>query len=493
MTEQPRDRPAPRRSDIIVRGAAVIDGTGAPRFTADVAIEDDRIVAVGDLGGTAAELEIEAEGRALAPGFIDTHAHDDRALLTGPDMTMKVSQGVTCVVIGNCGISLAPLTIEEMPPPPLNVLGRAADYAFPTVTDYVAELERRPTAINAACLVGHSTLRVGAMAELGRIATETELETMRERLREGMAAGAIGLSSGLFYPPAANATMEETAALAEVAGAAGGIYTAHIRDEGDDIAAALEEAFETGRRAGTPVVISHHKVAGARNFGRTIETLKLLDEARKNQAVAFDVYPYVAASTFLNPAYFGDCNRVTLTWSKAHPELAGRDIDDIAKEWGVSVEEAAERLQPAGAVYFLMDEADVRRVLSHPEAMIGSDGIPHDEHPHPRLWGTFPRVLGHYARDEELFDLEDAVRRMTGLPAKTFGFSDRGLVKPGYYADLVLFDPATVKDEATYEDPIRPSAGIELVMVNGEIVWRMGAHTNARPGRVLRRQTSLAA
>jgi N-acyl-D-amino-acid deacylase len=492
MTETTKSA-APPRADIVIRGAAVIDGTGAPPFAADVAIEADRIVAVGDLGGTAATREIDAKGRALAPGFIDVHAHDDRALLTDPDMAMKASQGVTTVVVGNCGISLAPLTIAKTPPPPLNMLAGAEHFVYADFADYVGALERRPPAINAACLVGHSTLRVGAMADLGRVASDAELALMQQRLRDSLAAGAIGVSSGLFYPPAAAASMEETAALAEVAGAAGGIYTAHIRDEGDRVLEAMDEAFEIGRRGRLPVVISHHKVAGARNFGRTVETLRLMDEARRRQPVAFDVYPYVAASTFLNPAYLADCGRVAVTWSTPHPEMAGRDIAAIAREWGCSAEEAAERLQPAGAVYFLMDEADVRRVLAHPEAMIGSDGIPHDRHPHPRLWGTFPRVLGHYAREQGLFPMEDAIRRMTGLPARIFGLAERGLIRTGCFADLVLFDPQAVRDEASFEEPARPAAGIELVMVNGAVVWQRGVPTGRHPGRVLRRTGAAAA
>ena len=493
MTGRTASQASPFRAEIVIRGASVIDGTGAPRFAADVSIVGDRIAAVGDLARVAGDLEIDAAGLVLAPGFIDTHAHDDRAVFADPEMPMKTSQGVTSVVFGNCGFSLAPLTIEGDVPSPLNLIGRLSDFEFPNFANYAAKFERHPPALNAACLVGHSTLRIGAMAALDRAATDAEIDVMRDRVKESMEAGAIGVSSGLFYPPAAAATLEETAAVVEVAGEAGGIYTAHIRDEGDDIVAALHEALEIGRRGGAPVVISHHKVAGAQNFGRTVETLGLIDEAHKTQAVALDVYPYIAASSWLNPGYFSLCQRITLTWSEPHPEMAGRDIADIAREWGVSDEEAGKRLQPGGAIYFLMDEADLQRVLSHPNAMIGSDGIPDDEHPHPRLWGTFPRVLGHYSRDLGLFGLEDAVRRMTSLPARVFGFSNRGEIGPGFHADLVLFDPAAIRDAATYADPQTPAVGIDLVMVNGQIVFRTGTHTSARPGRMLRREPAVAA
>jgi len=480
----------PSRCDLVFRGATVMDGTGSRRYIADVGIDGDRIIAVGDLSQTKADATVDAKGRVLAPGFIDTHAHDDSAMLSDPDMIMKVSQGVTSVVIGNCGVSLAPLAIDGVPPAPLNLIANPKHFIFPTMGAYIERLGAKPSAVNAACLAGHSTLRVGAMSDLSRVANEAEMTVMRERLAEAMKAGAIGFSSGLFYPPSKAATAEETATLARVAGAAGGVYTAHIRSEDDDILPSLDEAFGIGRAAGAPVVISHHKVAGAKNFGRTRETLAAIDAARKNQAIAFDVYPYIAASSWLTPDYLVFCSRVAITWSKPHPEMNGRDVSSVAKEWGCDEKEAVKRMQPGGAVYFLMDEADVQRVLSHPQAMIGSDGIPDDSHPHPRLWGTFPRVLGHYARDLGLFEMEDAVRRMTSLPAATFGFADRGFVKPGAIADLVLFDPEKVIDTATFEKPKQVAAGIEMTLVAGAPVWRTGNPTGAHPGRVLRREVA---
>jgi N-acyl-D-amino-acid deacylase len=236
-------------------------------------------------------------------------------------------------------------------------------------------------------------------------------------------------------------------------------------------------------------VVSHHKCSGRENFGRMRETLPKIDAARATQPIAFDVYPYTASSTLLHPARLARAERVLVTWSDAVPGVAGRDLAEIATEWGVSKEEAADRLQPAGAIYFMMDESDVRAALSHPAAMVGSDGLPFDEHPHPRLWGTFPRVLGHYCRDLRLFPLEDAVHRMTGLSAKTFGLTGRGVVRAGAYADLCLFDPATVIDTADFARPVSPARGIDTVIVNGRPVWRDGAPTGERPGRVLRRQS----
>ena len=478
---------APARCDLAIRGGTIIDGTGEPRRAADVAITGDRIVAVGDLGGTAAEREIDASSRIVAPGFIDVHTHDDRALLSGPDMTMKVSQGVTSVIVGNCGVSLSPIMMERPPPPPMNLLGDESWYRFPTTAGYVEEIERQPPALNAALLIGHSTLRVGTMDTIDRAATDPEIEAMRELLTEGMAAGALGFSTGLFYPTNAGAPTDEVVALAEVAARAGGMYVTHMRDEHDGVVQSLDETFEIGRRARLLVVISHHKCAGARNFGRTRETLAKIDAARTEQDVGLDVYPYAAGSTALMPEMLDDETKVLITWSTAQPEMAGRYLGEIAAELGVSEKEAADRLQPAGAVYFMMNEDDVRRVLSHPHPMIGSDGIPHDEKPHPRLWGTFPRVLGHYARELGLFSLEEAVRKMTGLSAARFGLVDRGEVRAGAFADLVIFDAATVADRATYADPIQLAAGIDRVVVNGLVIWEDGAASGEHPGRILKR------
>jgi N-acyl-D-amino-acid deacylase len=476
------------RYDLVLRGGRVIDGTGRAAFEADVAIRGERIEAVGAVPKGAGAAEIEIAGKAVAPGFIDVHTHDDRALLAAPDMAMKASQGVTTVVVGNCGVSLAPLTLDGVPPPPLDLLGDRDAFRYARFADYLAALDAVPPALNAACLVGHSTLRVGCMAALDRPATPAETEAMRGRLREALDAGAIGMSSGLFYAPANPAPREELTALAETLKPAGAVYTTHMRDESDHVLDSLDETFATARDAGVPVVISHHKVVGKRNFGRTSETLPRIAAAMEEQPVALDAYPYIASSTVLREQMIPLALKILITWSKSHPAEAGRTLADIAADWGVGQEAAAARLQPAGAIYWTMDEADVRRVLGFPHTMIGSDGLPHDAHPHPRLWGSFPRVLGHYSRDVGLFPIEEAVRRMTGLPAANFRLAGRGRLAPGRFADITVFDPATVADRATFEHPMIPAAGIELVLVNGQAVWRDGAATGARPGRALRRQ-----
>jgi len=472
----------------ILRGGMVIDGTGAARFPADVAIAGDRIAAVGEVPRSEGAREIDVAGKIVAPGFIDVHTHDDRALLAAPEMAAKASQGVTTVITGNCGVSLAPLVPDRAPPPPLDLIGDAADYAYPRFADYLAALDKSPPAINAACLVGHSTLRVGTMAALDRAARADEIARMGERLQEALDAGAIGMSSGLYYAPASHAPPAEIEALAARLRPAGALYTTHMRDEAEHVLDSLDESFQVGRTAGVPVVISHHKTTGVANFGRTAETLPKIAAAMAGQEIGLDAYPYIASSTVLRTQRIEEALKVLITWSKAAPDQAGRELTEIARDWGVGILEAVERLQPAGAIYWMMDEADVRRVLAFQHTMIGSDGLPHDVHPHPRLWGTFPRVLGHYCREVGLFGLEEAVRKMTGLPAARFGLSRRGIVAAGAYADLTVFDPESVIDRATFAEPMLPAAGIEHVFVNGRPVWSEGKPTGERPGRALRRQ-----
>jgi N-acyl-D-amino-acid deacylase len=474
--------------DLILAGGRVIDGTGAPGVPADVGIRGDRIAAVGDLSARAAAVRRHVSGLTVAPGFIDTHTHDDHALLSTPEMPFKASQGVTTVVVGNCGISLAPLLPDGEPPRPLDLLGGRSSFRFPRFRDYLNALDAEPPAVNAVCLAGHITLRAGAMGRLDRPADSREIGAMAERLEEAMEAGAIGLSSGLYYDASHAAPTSEVIALARVAGRFGGLYATHLRDEGEGVIEAMEEAFAIGRAAGTPVILSHHKVAGRPNYGRSRETLSLLNAVSTRQRVGIDAYPYTAGATELRMDAVETADRVLITFSRSVPEATGRDLVDLAREWGVPLAEAVRRLQPAGAVYFLMDEADVRRILTWPGTMIGSDSIPSEVHPHPRLWGAFPRVLGRYVRELGLFGLEEAVRRMTSLPAERFGLRDRGVVREDACADLVVLDERRVADRSTFEAPIAPAAGIELVLVNGVAVWQRGAPTGARPGRVLRRQ-----
>ncbi|SAI71037.1 N-acyl-D-amino-acid deacylase [Bordetella ansorpii] len=475
--------------DYILTGGTLIDGTQAPRRQADVGVRGDRVAAIGDLSGAQAHRRIDVSGKIVAPGFIDSHTHDDNYLLARPDMTAKVSQGVTTVITGNCGISLAPLA-HASPPPPLDLLDEGGSYHFTDFGHYLDALRQAPPAVNAACMVGHSTLRAAVMPALDRAATADEIDAMRELAEQAMAAGAIGISTGTFYPPAANATTEELIEVCRPLTAHHGIYATHMRDEGDHIVDALQETFRIGRELNVPVVISHHKVMGRNNFGRSGETLAIIEDAMARQPIAIDAYPYIAGSSMLKKDRTMLAGKTVLTWCKPFPELAGRDLDDIAAERGKAKYDVVDELQPAGAIYFMMDEADVQRILAFDSTMIGSDGLPHDERPHPRLWGTFPRVLGHYARDVGLFSLETAVWKMTGLTAAKFGLADRGRIEPGAYADLVVFDAQAIVDAATFEKPTERAQGIEAVFVNGTPVWIDQAHSGARPGRVLERRAA---
>lgn len=477
-----------QRVDTKFEGVLVCDGSGAPLYPADVAIRDDKIVAVGSLEALPASISVQGKGKVLSPGFIDVHTHDDRAVLSNPSHDCKVSQGVTTVVTGNCGISLAPLSLREdqRPAPPLDLIAPSGMHLFDGFGSYLSALDFSPPAVNVLPQVGHSTLRLAAMENLDRAATPGEISKMLKLLEDCLAAGAPGLSTGLFYRPAEHAETEEVIALVKMVGDAGGFHSTHMRDEGDHILDSIDETARIGREGKTPVIISHHKCSGAENAGRSTETLARINGYRVQQPLSLDAYPYDAGSTVLDSSRMDDARRVTVTWSETRPDLAGRDLDELAAEFGCDRAGMVELLSPAGGIFFSMEEEDVRRILAHPSTMIGSDGLPHDAKPHPRLWGTFPRVLGHYARDEGLFPLEEAVRKMTSLPATRFGLVGRGVIRPGAFADLVLFDPDSIIDRATWDDPIQPAEGIDLVMVNGRTVWRDEGPTTARPGRALR-------
>jgi N-acyl-D-aspartate/D-glutamate deacylase len=477
--------------DLIIRDALVIDGSDSPGYRADVAIRDGRIQRIGDLHDVSASEELNAAGRVLAPGFIDVHTHDDTVVIRQPQMLPKITQGVTTVIVGNCGISASPVSLAGDPPDPMNLLGPAAAFAYPRFIDYRNAVDAAKPAVNVAALIGHTALRSNHMDDLMRTARPEEISAMRAQLRESLADGALGLSTGLAYASAYSAETDEVKQLAEELTAFGAVYTTHLRSEFEPVLEAMDEAFQIGRHAKAPVVISHMKCAGAGNWGRSPQLLAALENAALTHPVGCDCYPYAASSSTLDLKQVTDAFRITITWSTPHPNQGGRDLKDIAAEWGLSLVEAARRMQPAGAVYYGMDENDVQRIMKHPLSMIGSDGLPEDPFPHPRLWGAFPRVLGHFSRDLGLFPLHTAVHKMTGLTATRFGLHQRGLVREGYWADLVLFNPETVRDVADFKEPKRAAEGIDAVWVNGHLSYAEGTPQGERQGRFLPRSGSL--
>ena len=473
--------------DTLIRNAQVIDGSNTPGYVADVALRGGRIACIGDLSGRRAAHEIDAAGRVLAPGFIDVHTHDDTVVIRQPQMLPKLSQGVTTVIVGNCGISASPVTLRNEPPDPMNLLGNKAAFSYPRFADYRTAVQAARPALNVAALIGHTALRSNHMDDLQRTATATEIQAMRLQLRESLGAGALGLSTGLAYASAFNADTDEVLQLAEELTAFGALYTTHLRSEFEPVLEAMDEAFLIGRTARVPVIISHLKCAGAGNWGRSPHLLAALEQAAKDHPVGCDCYPYAASSSTLDLKQVTDAFRITITWSTPHPQMGGRDLQDIAAQWGVSLMAAAQRLQPAGAVYYGMDESDVRRILAHPLSMIGSDGLPDDPFPHPRLWGAFPRVLGHFSRDVGLFPLHTAVHKMTGMSAARFGLTERGQIREGHWADLVLFDAEKVRDVADFNAPQQAAEGIDGVWVNGVLSYQQGGANGQRAGVFLPR------
>ena len=528
--------------DLLIRNGTVFDGSGRPGFVADVAIEGNRIVHIGRLESAVARQVIDATGKAVAPGFIDIHTHSELPLLVDGRAMSKVMQGVTLEVVGNCGTSPGPRTpvVEAR----LRALAPADDelqqWTWQTTGEFMDKLQQRGIALNVAFLVGHGSLRTAVMGTEQRPPTPVELRQMQERLRLELEQGALGLSTGLIYAPSMYAQTEELIALARVLREMGRIYASHIRGEGDTVAEAIDEAITIGRQTGVPVQISHLKATGRQNWGRAPALLRLLEQARGDGIdVMADQYPYVASSTTLTavlppwalsggipqllrrlqdptqralirqqitedvdgwvPLLRG-CTFADLIIASFAPDpsLEGQSLADIAAQRGLDPSELTlQLLEEAGGevsiIRFAMSEEDVRTILQHPLVMVGSDGsaLAADGplsrgKPHPRAYGTFPRVLGHYVRDERVLSLPEAVRKMTALPAMRLGLKERGRLVAGYRADIVVFDPATVAERATWANPHQYPCGIEWVLVNGVPVVAHGQHTGARPGRVLR-------
>ena len=528
--------------DLVITGGLVLDGTGAPAVAADVGVAGGRIVAVERLTGASAARVIRAEGRIVSPGFIDMHAHDDFNLPVNPRAVEKTRQGVTTLVTGNCGLSPAPLGHAHRAAvlDAVDTLDSGLDYAWSTFGEYLDRLP--PLGVNAVTLVGHGTVRTAVLGDEPRAPRPDELAQMAALVEEAMAAGAFGLSTGLFGPPSGYAGTDEVVALARVAARFGGGYHTHMRDEGVRIAEAVQEALEIGERARCPVQISHLKISSLDGWGRAPELLATIGAARaRGVRVACDQYPYRASSGGLRhhlpawvhagglPALLGrlrnpdtrarlrydllegmaaagismrfyrwDLTRVSE--SPTRPDYAGLTLAEIGAREGKAPVDALLDLLIAdggrtGGIYFHIDEGDVRTIMRDPHVGIGSDGLytgrpgqPARGRPHPRHFGTFPRVLGRYARDEAVLTLPEAIRKMTSLSADVLGLADRGRIRVGAVADLVVFDPATIADRATFDSPYEPPVGVAAVVVNGMPVVLDGEPTGATPGRVLRRR-----
>jgi N-acyl-D-amino-acid deacylase len=525
---------------LLIKHGTVVDGSGAPAVAADVAVEGDRIAAVGrELGGEAARV-IDASGLMVAPGFIDAHSHSDLVYDKCPSAESKVRQGVTTEVVGMCGFSPAPVgpgradLVREWAG---GIAGRIP-ITWRTFGEYLEHLQGLGPSVNVAQVVGHGALRLATVGPDNRPATPDEQSAMERLLAEALEAGAWGFSTGLVYAPSVYGSTEELIALARSMAGREGLYFSHIRGEAATLEQAVDEALRIGAEGGVSVQVSHVKASGRENWGKMDRVLRAIDAARaRGVDVTGDVYPYPAGSTKMDnllPAWMHDggiskllerladpaarrraiqdslvdgerwrTGSGAMGWDEimiatcSRPELPGLHLAELARRTGKEPAQAMMDLvldERAGVsmIVFSQSEDNVATVLAYPQAMIGSDSLslhagagPHEGKPHPRSYGTFPRVLGVYCREKRLFSWETAVHKMTGMPAAKLRLRDRGLVRPGYAADLALFDPATVRDEATFPDPHRHPTGISYVVVNGRVVVD-GPRFDAQPaGRVL--------
>ena len=497
--------------DVLIKNGKIVDGTGNPWFYGDVAVRGDTIAAMGKLTGATASETIDAHGLVVAPGFIDIHSHGRRGIFTVPTAENYLREGVTTFIEGPDGSSAVP------------------------IKPFFDRLNSTPISVNVASFIGHGSIRTEVMGLVNRKATPEEIEKMKAIAKQGMLDGAVGLSTGLFYVPGNYADTEEVIEIAKVVGALGGFHESHMRDETDHILDSVKETIRIGEEGGLPTQITHHKVVGLSNWGQTVATLKLVEDARNRGVdVSIDQYPYTASSTGIAALFpqwsqagghaalverldaptthdkikteivanirdgrgGGDPKNIVIANCAFDAGLAGKSLADLTKARGVPVtnENAADtaiELQRKGscsAVYHAIGEDDVVRVMRSPYTMIASDGeIPifGQAAPHPRSYGTFARVLAVYVREKHVITLEDAVRKMSGMPADRLKFWDRGLLRPGMKADIVVFDPATVDDKSTFEKPHQYSTGFEEVMVNGKFTLKAGKVTPERPGRVL--------
>ncbi len=527
--------------DLVIIGGHILDGTGGPWFEGSVAVKDGKIADIGRLGKVSARRVIDASGLVVAPGFIDLHSHSDYTLLVDGKAESKIRQGVTAEILGESG-SAGPVVGR-------GASGRNAYLArlgiasrWTTLGGYFSRIAQHRVSVNIASYVGSGQVRMNVMGNVNREPTPAELARMKQLVEEAMKDGAIGLSSGLIYPPNAFAKTDELVELAKVSAAYGGIYTSHIRSEGNEAVQAVDEAISIGERAHIPVHILHFKIAGRANWGGIRKLIERVEAARERGVeVTADAYPYIASATGLQmvlPTKYlegtarevvarlkdpkvrdairkqlksGESSRVDTSlgdeaaWNGVmvssvrraeNKKYEGKRMDEIGRATGKDPFDALCDLLiseggSAGAIYFQMSEPDVRLAIEQPWVGIGSDGTAVNPtmkfigKPHPRYFGTFPRVLGVYVREEKVLTLAEAVRKMTSFPAEVLGLTDRGVLRPGMAADITVFDPKTVRDKATFEDPMQYPVGIPFVIVNGVVVIDKDRHTGSKPGRVL--------
>lgn len=515
--------------DILIRNAKLYDGTGGAPYFSDVAVKNGKIAAVGRKLQCRANMEIDGTGLALCPGFIDSHSHQDMALEVHPACKNAIEQGITTLVGGMCGESPAPICENHLEDC-IRVAGKPscadAKKARMHFADYLAYLNKQPLGANCAFLVGHGNLRACVMGYESRKATKEEIKEMQTLLAECMDAGAKGVSFGLIYPPGSYADTEELTAIASVAAEKGGLFTVHMRSENSGLIEATDEMLRVAEQSGARCVISHHKATGGKmNWNKTAATISLMEQAIARGCDVFcDQYPYTASATglstnipdkmhalgvnalleLLSPENREQLRAVicgnktsqerfqyTMIGSSAsHPEYAGRMLNDIAQEQGIDPYDLqcdlliSDRLG-TGGIFHTMCEEDVRRVMRWNRTMVGTDGVSYGNNAsaHPRTFAAFPRVLGRYVREKGIISLEEAIRKMTSLPAAVYQLDGKGLLRTGMDADLVLFDPETIGDNADFTHPLRKNSGLRLVLVNGQIALRDGAATDVLAGK----------
>jgi len=520
--------------DLVIKGGLVVDGTGNPWLRKDIGITNGKITRLGHITEDSGET-MDATGMIVSPGFIDLHNHSDFSILAYPSAESYIMQGVTTAVVGNCGLSLAPLNPDNLALlkrylSPFLRAGFDYGWEWRTLAEFYQKVEKQGTSLNLAPLVGQGTIRLAVKGFDSTGSSAEEMNQMKKLLAQSLEDGAFGMSTGLIYPPGCYSSTEELIELASVLREYGAIYTTHMRNEGDRLIEALEEAIEIAEANGIPIEISHHKAAGRSNWGKVNATLRLMEQARQRGVeVNCDVYPYTAGSTTittllptwtlaggvekmldrlknkqtrqsikLESTRFSEWDGIVIAECPSKKEYQGKSLEDILKETN-RFDDPYEGLFDllleiegnATIIVFLMDEDDVRTVMSSPLSSFISDSwvtaLDAGGKPHPRAYGTFPRVLGKYVREEKLLTLEQAIRKMTSLPAGKIGLKCRGILREGFWADVVIFDQAVIKDQATFDDPHQYPKGIEYVIVNGQVVVDHGRLTGVRPGKILRR------